>query len=109
MKCDELKYERLCDAFNDYPDSTLVIRKQYVDEAIAELKFELENACLERDDNQTAIDELVEDNKTAMRALWMARAERAKTEMYAACGTGDIYLAWEKVKRLCMNKAEEYK
>ena len=38
MKCDELKYERLGDAFNDYPDSTLVIRKQFVDAAIAELE-----------------------------------------------------------------------
>lgn len=38
MKCDKLKYERLGDAFNDYPYSTLVIRKQYVDAAIDELK-----------------------------------------------------------------------
>ena len=42
MKCNELKYERLDDAFETYPDSTLVIRKQYVDAAIAELKAENE-------------------------------------------------------------------
>lgn len=108
MKCDELKYERLGDAFNDYPDSTLVIRKQYVDEAIAELKFELENACLERDDNQTAIDELVEDNKTAMRALWLTRAERAK-EMCQRLLIQGFDPKWQEVERKCRAKAEEYK
>ena len=56
MKCDELKYERLGDAFNDYPDSTLVIRKQYVDAAIAELK---------------------DENRKLKRALWMARKAHA--------------------------------
>lgn len=36
MKCDELQYERLGDANKTYPASTLIIRKQFVDEAIAE-------------------------------------------------------------------------
>lgn len=38
MKCDELKFERLGDANETYPASTLVIRKQFVDAAIAELE-----------------------------------------------------------------------
>ena len=40
MKCDELKYERLGDMMPFYPRSTLVIRKQFVDAAIDELKRE---------------------------------------------------------------------
>lgn len=56
MKCDELKFERLGDANKTYPASTLVIRKQFVDAAIAELK---------------------DENRRLKRALWMARAERA--------------------------------
>lgn len=40
MKSDELKFERLGDANKTYPESTLVIRKQFVDAAIAELKDE---------------------------------------------------------------------
>ena len=40
MKCDELQYERLGDANKTYPESTLVIRKQFVDGAIDELKRE---------------------------------------------------------------------
>lgn len=38
MKCDELKYEKLGDMMLFYPRSTLVIRKQFVDASIAELK-----------------------------------------------------------------------
>ena len=37
MKYDELKYEKLGDMMPFYPRSTLVIRKQFVDEAIADL------------------------------------------------------------------------
>ena len=43
MKCDELQYEHLGDANKTYPASTLVIRKQFVDAAIDELKAENEN------------------------------------------------------------------
>ena len=48
-------------------------------------------------------------NRQVLRALGLARAERAKAEQYAACGAGEIYLIWEKVERLCRAKAEEYK
>ena len=96
MKCDELKQV-------EYPiEWGLYYDKAEVDEAIAELKQFAEDACLERDDNQNAIDELqaenaelkqkLEDAKAShyaesvdagmrerrlRRALWMARAERA--------------------------------
>ena len=53
MKCDELKYEKLGDMMPFYPRSTLVIRKQFVDAAIAELK---------------------DENRKLKRALWLARA-----------------------------------
>ena len=41
MKCDELKFEKLGDMMPFYPRSTLVIRKQFVDADIAELKEQL--------------------------------------------------------------------
>ena len=56
MKCDELKYEKLGDMMPFYPRSTLVIRKQFVDAAIAELK---------------------DENRRLKRALWMARKAHA--------------------------------
>lgn len=56
MKCDELKYEKLGDMMPFYPRSTLVIRKQFVDAAIAELK---------------------DENRKLKRALWLARKAHA--------------------------------
>lgn len=69
MKCDELEFERLGDANKTYPASTLVIRKQFVDAAIDELKAEIKRrnkkyafalSILERykslSDTQTALD-----------------------------------------------------
>ena len=104
MKCDELKYEHLGDAFNDYPDSTLVIRKQFVDAAIAELKCE---------------------NRKLKRALWLARAERAVAEQTVdewsrykekhpfGSWRADPFeywmQAWICVEKICRKKAEEYK
>jgi hypothetical protein len=57
MKCDELKFERLGDANETYPASTLVIRKQFVDAAIDELKaklYEAEEARIEAKDKEIA-------------------------------------------------------
>lgn len=71
MKCDELQYERLGDANKTYPASTLVIRKQYVDAAITELKSKLESvqASMYAD----VVDANMKLRKT-QRALWIARA-----------------------------------
>ena len=134
MKCDELKYERLDDAFETYPDSTLVIRKQYVDSAIAELKAENERLDdlahahnLELLQKENAISEL-------KRALWLARAERYKMKEFIAREEGNLsdLMAWSqylrertynqwvsqllrianlanKLQNKCIKKAEEYK
>lgn len=122
MKCDKLQYERLGEANWAYPASTLVIRKQFVDEAVAELKDIAENACLECDDNQTAIDELEDENRKLKRALWMARAERALEKiawfklwnasistMNPEDAARQEFDKWKKNLGKFLNKAEELK
>ena len=108
MKCDELKYERLGDAFNDYPDSTLVIRKQYVDEAIAELKAENERLvkCCKEYDSRQRIDETIKFNdakqtRKMRHALWLARAERYKMKEFIAREEGNLrdLMAWSQYLR----------
>lgn len=151
MKCDELERHTL-DVWEDMSMYEPLVKASDVDEAIAELKEFAEDACIERDDNQTAIDELQAENaelkaklenvqasmyadvvdanmenRRLKRALWLARAERARTEqcyenysfyihrhqktMYG--GTYRPYIAWlekwNEVERKCREKAEEYK
>ena len=113
-----------------------VYLKKDVDEAIAELKEFAEDACIERDDNQTAIDELqaenaelkqkLEDVQASMyadvvdanmeirrlkRALWIARAEMARTSAWVFWNRKDDYNynKWKKIECKCRAKAEEYK
>lgn len=112
----ELKYEKLGDMMPFYPRSTLVIRKQFVDAAIAELK---------------------DENRRLKRALWMARANKAHVTtllwnvycyqnnclyfrdfMNEKCNPfrdlpkktamewSDL---WESIETKCRAKAEEYK
>ena len=91
MKCDELQYERLGDANKTYPASTLVIRKQFVDEAIAELK---------------------DENRKLRRALYKSCANWAKSERYTeATWHGDEHREelWANVQSKCLKKAEEFK
>ena len=122
MKCDELQYERLGDANKTYPASTLVIRKQFVDAAIAELETKLEDV------QATAYTESVDagmENRRLKRALWLARAERAVAEQTVdewsrykekhPCGSWRTdpfeywVQAWIYVEKLCRKKAKEYK
>lgn len=70
MKCDKLQrysldvdYEEKAFAVPD-EDGTYMDASE-VDEAIAELKEFAEDACLERDDNQNAIDELQKETDSA--------------------------------------------
>lgn len=94
MKYEELQYERLGDANKTYPASTLVIRKQFVDAAIAELK---------------------DDNRRLKRALWLARAWGAnqRTKYLDFFLTGRAHAIrkykWIKITSNCRAKAEEYK
>ena len=82
MKCDELKYEKLGDMMPFYPRSTLVIRKQFVDAAIDELKREHHKERHEYIDMVAQLKaKLVEqesENRKLKRALWLSRAKRAK-------------------------------
>ena len=53
------------------------------------------------------------ENRRLKRALWLARAERAKTEhlskiMYSTLYR-DFIAKWVNVERKCLKKAEEYK
>ena len=139
MKCDELKYEKLGDMMPFYPRSTLVIRKQFVDEAIAELidiiknnqsayyvdlgivatdceKLKAENERLKKkkDDYHLMSDIRRAKIKELKRALWLARAERAKEKQnYESGCRSDGWVRrenmWLEVERLCRHKAKEYK
>lgn len=123
MKSDELQYERLGDANKTYPASTLVIRKQYVDEAIAELKSENErlNRELEHVKNGDCIntcdvvEKHVKEEIKAKRALWLARAWGAnqRTKYLDLFLTGRAHAIrkykWIKITSKCFKKAEEYK
>lgn len=135
MKCDELRIENAC-VYG--PDAKVYLAEQ-VDTAIAELKAKL-MPCLNGDCILTC--EVVEkygkenaelkqklenvqasmycdvvdanmENRRLQRALWIARAERAKTEhlskiMYSTLYR-DFIAKWENVERKCRAKAEEYK
>ena len=125
MKCDELQYERLGDANKTYPASTLVIRKQFVDDAIAELKDEnerLEKCCKEYDSRQR-IDEQIKSNgakqlRATKRALWLARAAMCRTYDIRAYFIEnpdskrrftDFFVLMQKAAATAAIKAEEYK
>ena len=86
------------------------VRNERHEEEIAELKQKLENvqASMYAD----VVDANME-NSRLKRALWIARAERAKTEhlskiMYSTLFR-DFIEKWVNVERKCRAKAEEYK
>ena len=109
MKCDNLtayKGDVTIPVYGTIADAEVYLKKD-VDAAIAELKEFAEDACLERDDNQTAIDELQAENaelkkkledvqasayaesvdagmreRRLKRALWLARATCAQESQY---------------------------
>lgn len=136
MKCDELKLERLGDANETYPASTLVIRKQYVDAAIAELKAKLYEAEEARIEAGADAADYYQENRKLKRALWLARAERAEArknywyvrsihegdkDLWSINGSAvkyigcikrtnyDWLLTWSEVESKCRAKAEEFK
>lgn len=95
--------------------------KSEVDEAIAELKAKLEDV------QATAYAESVDagmENRRLKRALWIARAERAKTtQLLLKNAINHLeskykhrfdnmrlqFHVWGVVKRKCLKKAKEYK
>jgi hypothetical protein len=127
MKCDKLKRFEIVGKYTDDETIGECYDADEVDAAIAELKEFAEDACLERDDNQTAIDELNAENRKLKRALWLARAEicrRFDVDRYLrnhrnswynencltwndACVAMDVKMC--KAERKCREKAEEYK
>lgn len=115
MKCEELQYERIGDANKTYPASTLVVRKQFVDDAIAELKRENENLKDAFGGTTTAYKQVCDEYeqcdkelRATKRALWLTRAERAK-EMCQRLLIQGFDPKWQEVERKCRAKAEEYK
>lgn len=138
MKCDKLKRFEIVGKYTDDETIGECYDADEVDAAIAELKEFAEDACLERDDNQTAIDELNAENRKLKRALWIARAERANISQYWGAYVQYVHFheksfyefinddifrrdnpnndsfriwfhRWQSVERKCRAKAEEYK
>lgn len=129
MKCDELK-SFVC---GGWCCSEETYHKKDVDEAIAELKQKLEDV------QTTAYADSVDSGmreRRLKRALWLARAEKAKTEskywyaIYVFEKKEEPYTIkhnywredeerflrpiiwceiWRNVEKLCLKKAEEYK
>ena len=75
MKYEELQYERIGDANKTSPASTLVIRKQFVDAAIAELKAEINRKEAVGQRWFVRCMEARAENVRLKRALWLARKE----------------------------------
>ena len=105
MKCDELEAEQWLDYSGEpmpcYP-------KAKADAAIAELKQKLEDA------KATAYTESVDAGmreRRLRRALWLARAERAKemAKGYNAVVEWCSHSRWIEVERKCLKKAKEYR
>ena len=116
MKCDELQYERLGDANKTYPASTLIIRKQFVDAAIDELKREHHKERHEYIDMVAQLKaKLVEqesENRKLKRALYKACANWADVvafEETEGIGHDNIVAErWRKMERKCLKKAKEF-
>lgn len=116
MLYDELKYENLGDMMPFYPRSTLVIRKQFVDAAIDELKREHHKERHEYIDMVAQLKaKLVEqesENRRLKRALYKACANWADVVAFEETdGIGhdnSVAERWRKMESKCLKKAKEY-
>lgn len=154
MKCDELeKFDAASNAdLSAGYDHRYAYDADEVDAAIAELKAELDKAIAERDGNQVCIDALKAklesvqasmyadvvdanmENRRLKRALWMARAEKARflamiidhhpytevlhftsrkrDESGKPLGVARTAMVWwnmfKEVERKCRKKSKEY-
>lgn len=110
MKCDELKPITVTDECGSYR----VYNKSDVDAAIAELKAE--NERLKRCEiwmkQHFFCEEVIAcesaKNRKLKRALWLARAWRAKERQRMLPNNKEFY-TWQEVERRCSKKAEEYR
>jgi hypothetical protein len=126
----ELKSYDLVD-IQDYRGE--VYLKKDVDAAIAELKEFAEDACIERDDNQTAIDELQAENAALKQKLEDVQASmycdvvdanmevrRLRRALYKACANWAHFAVafftsyaakerWHNMEIKCLKKAKEYR
>ena len=126
--------EEVYDDFGDSPQEQEYYRKEHADAAITELKariHELESmphtdnsAVIERISNEnerlkaklesvkaTAYAESVDagmENRKLKRALWLARAERARDNSILL-PSKFMRNVWDNVERKCLAKAKEYK
>ena len=110
MNCNDLKsvyIDRTGDWVRSRNDTGKFYLKEEVDALIAELKQKLEDA------KATAYAESVDAGmreRRLKRALWLARAEMARTSAWVFWNRKDDYNynKWKKVERKCRAKAEEY-
>ena len=125
----ELKYEKLGDMMPFYPRSTLVIRKQFVDAAIAELKRENENLKDAFGGTTTAYKQVCDEYeqcdkelRATKRALWLARGyimtllNRDFQRLAYQCNNDDYKInllrrrnRYYELSEKCLKKAEKYK
>lgn len=111
MKCDKLEkwYAGQCSP------SCVVYGAKEVDVAIAELKSENERLKAKLENVQaSAYADSVDAGmceRRMRRALWLARAERAKemAKGYNAVVEWCSHSRWIEVERKCLKKAEEYR
>lgn len=101
------------------PHDHAVYKATEVDATIAELKQKLEDAEADAaetlallEERNRQVGELTENERRLKRALWLARAERAKWQScyywYAVSRKHDSRM-YDEVERKCRAKAEEYK
>lgn len=126
MKCDELKVYHCNEWHNEYTEFYLKSdvdvsidelksahhkeRHEYIN-MIAELKAEINRKeAVEQRWFERCMEARTE-NIRLKRALWLARAERArdKAKMFWNRWEDVNFRKWQKVKRKCLKKAEEYK
>lgn len=152
MKCDELeKFDAASNAdLSAGYDHRYAYEADEVDEAIAELKGELKDVTDDRNEFKqlyseqteklcielTNVDTLEQELRKTLRALWLARAERAEARkdywyarsvhegdnrLWSIDGSAVKYIGcikrtnfdwlktWSEVECKCLKKAEEYK
>ena len=114
MKCDELKRHHINEVMDMHNLTrgemgySVVYYAEDVDAAIAELKQKLDDVQARVYAND--IDAWKRERRLR-RALWLARAEMARTSAWVFWNRKNDYNynKWKNVERKCRAKAEEYK